>query len=193
VVTDNSRHPRLTVEALAADCLDVRELYKASAIDGGWITLPWAGFRWPAIRKMRAARYLVQIELRNQVIPQLVRVSWTWCHFGGTRPWLHCPFCEIRVRRLFKGLAGYFCRPCVGDPPYESQLRNDTARAYLRAYRMRERLGGSRPVVDPIPPRPFRMWRRTYDQICAEIERLERPLRGSRIVKRAPLLIRPLC
>ena len=43
VVTDNSRHPRLTVEALAADCLDVRELYKAGAIDGGWITLPWAG------------------------------------------------------------------------------------------------------------------------------------------------------
>jgi hypothetical protein len=36
------------------------------------------------------------------------------------------------------------------------------------------------------------MWRRTYNSICAEIERLERSLAGSRILKEAPLLIRPL-
>jgi hypothetical protein len=33
-----------------------------------------------------------------------------YCHFGGFRPWLHCPHCERRVARLFKGFAGYFCR-----------------------------------------------------------------------------------
>jgi hypothetical protein len=38
----------------------------------------------------------------------------------------------------------------------------------------------------------YRMWRKTYNWIVAEIERLEHSLTGSRIIKRAPLLIRPL-
>jgi len=89
-------------------------------------------------------------------------------------------------------LSGYYCRECVGAPPYESQLRNDMARIYLRAYRLRERIGGGRPVIDPIRERPYRMWRKTYQRIVTEVERLERILIGSRIVKRAPLWIRPL-
>jgi hypothetical protein len=91
-----------------------------------------------------------------------------------------------------QGKGGYFCRACIGNPPYESQLRNDMARVYLRTYRLRERIGGGRPVIDPIRERPYRMWRKTYDRIRAEVERLENSLVGSRIVKRAPLLIRPL-
>ena len=106
---------------------------------------------------------------------------------------MHCPHCNRRVVRLFNGMGGFFCRECVGNPPYESQLRNDMARIYLRAYRLRERIGGGRPVIDPIRERPYRMWRRTYNRIVAEVERLERILIGSRIVKRAPLWIRPLC
>ena len=78
------------------------------------------------------------------------------------------------------------------EPLAESQLRNKKARAYLKAYRLRQRLGGSKPVIHPIPERPYRMWRKTYNWIVAEIERLERPLYGSPVVKRAPLWIRPL-
>jgi hypothetical protein len=107
---------RLTVEELAKDALDVRELH--------------------------------------QSVPQGIRVSWTRCHFGGFRPWLHCPHCERRVARLFKGFAGYCCRACCGNPIYETQRRSRKGRAYLQAYRIRQRLGGSRPVVDAIPPRP---------------------------------------
>jgi len=186
-----TRHTRLTVEELAVDCLDVRELHRRGYLDRLYVPR-WPEFRWPKIERICFDRGLIQIEFVNQITPQPIHVSWTRCHFGGTRPWLHCPFCQVRVARLFKGLAGYFCRACVGDPRYESQLRNDKARAYLKAYRLRERLGGSHPVVDPIPERPYRMWRKTYDWICAEIERLERPLIGSRIISRAPLWIRPL-
>jgi hypothetical protein len=182
---------RITVEKLAADCLDVSELHRASLLDGPCV-LRWPSLKWPKIVRMRTDRYLINIEMRNQVTPQLIRVSWTRCHFGGSRPWMHCPHCNRRVARLFKGLSGYFCHECVGAPRYESQLRNKKARAYLRAYRLRERIGGGRPVVDPIPERPYRMWRKTYDQLRGEIERLERSLVGSRVVKRAPLLIRPL-
>ena len=186
----NCTNQRSTVEELAADCLDVREALKAGVLKGGWINLR-AGIRWPRIRKIRASRYLIQIELHNQTVPQQVPVSWTSCHYGGARPWLHC-LCGRRVLRLFKGFGGYYCRPCCGDPIYESQRRNKKARAYLQAYRARQQLGGSRPGVDPVPERPYRMKGKTYARLCARIERLERPLIGSRVVRHAPLFIRPL-
>jgi hypothetical protein len=190
-MTRNGVSPRLTVEALAVDCIDVRELNRKGLLKDRSVTLRPL-LRWPKIETMRADRYVIQIDFQNLVMPQYIHVSWTGCFYGGARPWLFCPHCRKRVARLFKGMGGYFCRACVGDPPYESQLRNDTARAYLRAYRLRERIGGGRPVIDPIRERPYRMWRKTYDRIRAETERLERSLVGTRIVKRAPLWIRPL-
>jgi hypothetical protein len=190
-VARNLLRDRLTVEELAADCLDVRELHRAGLLKEHSVTLR-PMLRWPKIATLRTDRFVIQVSLRNQVVPQYIHLSWTPCQFGSYRPWMLCPHCRKRVARLFKGLSGYFCRECVGDPPYESQLRNDRARAYLRAYRLRQRIGGGRPVIDPVRERPYRMWRKTYNSICAEIERLERPLIGNRIVKRAPLLIRPL-
>ena len=188
---DSGYRERLTIEELAADCLDVRELHRAGYLIRRFAPR-WPEFRWPKIERICFGRGLIQIEFVNQVTPQQIHISWTRCHFGGSRPWMHCPHCKRRVARLFKGMGGYFCRACVGNPPYESQLRNEMARVYLRAYRLRERIGGGRPVIDPIRERPYRMWQRTYNYIVAEIERLERSLLGSRIVKRAPLWIRPL-
>jgi hypothetical protein len=190
-VTRNWEPDRLTVEKLVADCLDVRELKRAGIFRDTGVTLE-PSLRWPGIERMRVSRYLIQLELRNQIVPQQIRVSWTRCHFGGSRPWLHCPFCQRRVARIFKGMGGYFCRACLGKPPYESQRRSNKARAYLQAYRLRQRLGGSRPVLDPIPKRPYRMKRATYSRLCARLERLERQLIGSRVLHWAPLWIRPL-
>jgi hypothetical protein len=187
----NKRRERLTVEKLAVECFDVRELQRAHVFRDHWVTYR-PTFRWPRIETMRVARYLIQLELCNQVVPQQIRVSWTQCHYGGARPWLHCPFCQRRVARLFKGMGGFFCRPCVGNPIYESQRRSKKARIYLQAYRLRQRFGSSRPVLDPLPDRPYRMKRKTHRRICARIERLERTLIGSRIVHRPPKWIAPL-
>jgi hypothetical protein len=183
---------RLTVERLGRDSLDVGELNRAGLLAGTEITLQWPSLRWPGVVTMRLARYRVLIELRNRTAPQGIRVSWTRCHFGGARPWLHCPYCQRRVARLFRGLAGYCCRACCGSPIYESQRRSTKSRAYLQAYRLRQRLGGSRPVLDAIPPRPPGMKRKTYARLCARVERLERPLVGSRILRYAPRWIAPL-
>src|ERR1700741_253765 len=101
----NRRHPRLTVEKLAVDCLDVREPHRIGAFKGSWVTFAMACFRWPRIEKMRAAKFMIHIEHRNQIVPQNIRVEWTWCNFGGARPWLIC-LCGRRVARLFKGLGG---------------------------------------------------------------------------------------
>jgi hypothetical protein len=89
-------------------------------------------------------------------------------------------------------MSGYCCRACCGNPVYESQRRSRKARAWLQAYRLRSRLGGSRPVVDEIPPRPPGMKRLTYQRLCARIVRLERPLVGSRVTRHAPSWIPPL-
>ena len=104
----------------------------------------------------------------------------------GARPWLHCPYCERRVARLLKGLGGFFCRACVGNPIYESQRWSTKARAYLQAYRLRQRLDGSRPVLDPMPERPYRMKQLTHSCLCSRVDRVEEPLKGSRIISRAP-------
>ena len=127
---------RLTVEELAKDTLDVRELNRAGLLTDDWITLR-PSLRWPGIATMRLARYRILLELRNQSVPQGIRVSWTRCHFGGFRPWLHCPHCERRVARLFKGLGRLFLSGLLGNPIYESQRRSRKARAYLQAYRLR--------------------------------------------------------
>src|SRR3954453_23917784 len=66
------------------------------------------------------------------------------------------------------------------------------ARLYLKAYRLRERIGGGCPVLDPIRERPYRMWRKTYERIRAEVELLEHQLLGSRVLRREPQWIRPL-
>jgi hypothetical protein len=182
---------RLTVEELATDCLDVRELNRKGLLKERTVAFRPL-LRWSQVSKIRADRYVIEVNFCNLVTPQYIYLSWTPCHFGSDRPWMRCPHCRKRVARLFKGMCGFFCRACFGNPPYESQLRNDMARVYLRAHRLRERIGGGRPVTSPIPERPYRMWRRTYNSIVAEIERLERSLVGSRIVRRAPLLIRPL-
>jgi hypothetical protein len=187
----NSQHTRLTVEKLAADCLDVRDLHRVGAFKGGWKNFPGASLRWPYIEKMRSAKFLIQIEFDNQTVPQNIRVSWTGCNFGGSRPWLIC-LCGRRVARLFKGMGGFYCRSCFDNPVYESQRRSKKARAYLQAYRVRQRLGGSRPVVDPVPARPYGMRRKTYVRICERIKRLEQPLVGSRVVRHAPLWFLPL-
>ena len=181
----------LTVEKLASDTIDVREIHRAGLLAGPWITLR-PSLRWPSIVTMRAARYRVLVELRHQAVPQSIRVSWTRCQFGGDRPWLHCPHCDRRVARLFKGFGGYGCRTCCGNPIYESQRRSTKARAYLQAYRLRQRLDGSRPVVDALPPRPAGMGQKTYARLCARVARLEKPLIGSRVLRYAPRWIAPL-
>jgi hypothetical protein len=60
-----------------------------------------------------------------------------------------------------------------------------------KLYRLRQRLGGSRPVVDRIPLRPYRMKRRRYQKLVTRIELLERSLTGSRVLQHAPQFILP--
>jgi hypothetical protein len=170
-MTRNQRRERLMVEKLAIDCLDVRELQRIGIFGDGWATLRPL-LRWPAVVKMRAARYLIQLELRNQVVPQQIRVSWTRCHYGGARPWLHCT-CGLRVAKLFKGLGGYYCRQCFDNPRYACQTKSTQGRLHFEACKLRLRLGGEASLTAPFPERPRGMHRKTYARLRHRAEQLE--------------------
>ena len=171
-----TRNCRATVEELAVDCLDVRELYKAGVLDGGWVTFRWPEFRWPAVRKMRAARYLVQVELHNQIVPLQIRISWTRCHLGGERPWMHCPYCEKRAAKLLRGMGGYCCRACIGNPLYASQAKSTHGRRHFEICKIRLQLNGNASLLEPFPERPRGMHRKTYDRLKARALKLEMDL-----------------
>ena len=105
-MTRNKCAASLKIEKLSVDCIDVRELRRAGVFRDRWVTLR-PSFRWPVIEQMRVARYLIQLDLGNQSVPQQIRVSWTGCNYGGARPWMHCPLCQRRIARLFKGMGGF--------------------------------------------------------------------------------------
>ena len=93
-------------------------------------------------------------------IDQWVPLTYTPCHFGGSRPWFSCR-CGRRVGKLY--LAGspiFACRRCY-NLGYETQLET-MGRGLLRAQRIRERLGGSASMADLFPPKPKGMHWKTY-------------------------------
>jgi len=146
-VTRLNKSPAFTIEKLASDCLDVRELRRKGLFVGDWVTFR-PMLRWPIIAQLRVARYVILLESRDRS-PQRIRVSWTRLHFGGERPWMHCPHCQRRVAKLYEGFGGYFCRSCVGNPIYASQALSAQARCHFQACKLRLRLGGEAELAAP--------------------------------------------
>jgi hypothetical protein len=175
---------RLTIEKLAHDCLDVRALRRKGFFDDGWVTIG-PSLKWPRIARLRIARYLILLYIRGRSDPQRIRVSWTNVHLGGNRPWMHCPYCETRVARLYAGLGGYFCRACVGNPPYASQQLSAQGRAHYQACKLRLLLDGQAQLSTPFPERPPRMHQRTYQRLRREGLDLEARL-SKRMRRRFP-------
>ena len=164
---------KMTVESMAADYnyIDVLNLHRRGLLADHWISfVPLLG--WPGVAKIRASRYLIVIEWSDRPDPQQIRVAWTRCHLGGARPWIHCA-CGRRVARLFKGLAGYYCRQCLGSPRYASQTKSTQNRLHFEACKLRLRLGGVASLMAPFPDRPRGMHKKTYARLRRRSEQLE--------------------
>ena len=153
-------------------------------VSGDWVTFR-PMLRWPKIAQVRAARYAILLDLRGHTIPQRIRVSWTNVRLGGERPWFQCPHCQKRVAKLYNALGGYFCRGCVGNPIYASQALSAQARPHFQACKLRLRLGGEASPTAPLPERPRRMHRRTYERLKHRLLRLEGGL-SRRVRSRQP-------
>jgi hypothetical protein len=121
---------RPTVERLSADNLDIRELKRFGLLQDQRMILQ--GLRWPALSRIVSSRYWLELDFAGRDTMRRVRVSWTQCYLGGWRPWMHCPYCEKRVAKLLKGMGGYYCRACIGNPLYACQTKSSHGRRHLR-------------------------------------------------------------
>lgn len=113
---------------------------------------------------------------------EAVPIEWQPCHYGGARPWLHCPRCARRVAVLWGGHR-FLCRHCQ-RVAYASQNEDRLDRATEQARKLRSRLG-----VDDLEwpadclPRPKGMHRQTYDRLVARIGRSDAIWSGEIIAK----------
>jgi len=118
-----------------------------------------------------------------------VGVTWTPCHYGGSRPWFLCPSrgCGRRVAVLYGG-NDFGCRACR-RLTYTTQRVPPASRSLERAQRLRVRLGGSVDLTQPFPSKPkgmhfltymryaMRAWR-AEDQANAEVREWVASIRG---------------
>jgi len=163
--------PRIEVQRLARLGYLTNRLFGTK--DGVWFGA--------SIDYLCADRWHLELGFQHQGPPQRIPIVWSRCHYGGARPWFRCS-CGKRVGVLFWNGFDYRCRVCCGLL-YESQRCGNSGRRRLRSTRIRQGRLHCREYPAPIPRRPYRMHKRTYDQLVAELEALERGLK--RVVRPA--------
>jgi hypothetical protein len=100
---------------------------------------------------------------------RVVSVPWTWmrCGFLDARI-LMCPSCRRRIYSLYHLDNQIVCRTCT-HLRYASQRRSANGRRWLRAQKIRLKLGGMKSLCDAtpdaFPPRPRGMHRKTYERL----------------------------
>ena len=98
-------------------------------------------------------------------IDEPVKLTYTACSYGGSRPWFICPIngCGRRVALLY-GTGKYFaCRHCY-NLAYGSQQENRLDRLQRKLRNIRKRLEVE-PYGDETPERPKGMHKRTYQKL----------------------------
>ncbi len=97
-----------------------------------------------------------------------VRIAWTPCNLGGSRPWFMCPArgCSRRVAILYGG--GIFaCRHCY-QLAYASTREDAGDRATRRADRLRDRLGWEPGILNGDGGKPKWMRWRTFERLASK-------------------------
>jgi hypothetical protein len=96
--------------------------------------------------------------------------------------------CGRRGAKLYGPGRYFLCRHCY-RLAHASQSEDAQRRSMRRANKIRQRLGGNAGTASPFPPKPKRMWRRTYERLREKaFDAEERAVEGFReIVLRAEL------
>jgi hypothetical protein len=158
--------------------LDVNRLHREGALKPGAVTFIY----WQDSTIQTTSRppelilsYTVAAGTDHaQSLSYAVPLSFTKCHYGGSRPWFICPSvtCNQRVGTL-RRIGNYFlCRHC-GDLAYLSQRLDLEERLRRRAEKIRVRLGCGGDRWADFPPKPKGLHWRTYRRLEAEHWELE--------------------
>ena len=93
----------------------------------------------------------------------------TACNYGGRRKWFLCPHCGRRVAVLYGAGVRFLCRHCY-DLAYSSQNEDLISRMYRKARKIRQRLGASSDLSEPVWEKPKGMHWKTYERLLQEEE-----------------------
>jgi len=106
---------------------------------------------------------------KSEHVHYTVQLAYTACNYGGRRPWFLCPAqgCGRRVGKLYSAGKYFLCRHCY-DLAYRSQNISEGDRLLRKAQAIRERLGASLCVWDPIFSKPKGMHWKTFERLRDE-------------------------
>lgn len=170
---------RGTVEDCRHRALDVRELIRRGVFDHSVGTMWRGGFEWPWIATLKLDQWRLELTLRTGRT-ETVPLAWARCGAIGHRLRLRCPRCDRIVCKVYQLDDRTFCRAC-GRLWYAAQRVSATARKVLARQKIRRKLGapdhyrdarGDWHTATGAPPKPPRMWRRTYARHLAKLARL---------------------
>ena len=179
-----SGRPSYKQKAERCRSLDVNRMHREGCLNAGFSgNLSWSrdgevisqiGFRTEESRVI--LDYRIKFNGRNwEPITQYVPLTYIDCHYGGQRPYFHCPgivngqHCGRRVGKLFSGGRYFLCRHCYSIA-YGSQSEDRHDRMLRRANKLRIALGGKPGTAHFIAPKSKGMWWRTYQRKRFEIE-----------------------
>jgi len=102
-------------------------------------------------------------------VEQRILFDRTRCNYGGNRTWFLCPRCGKRVVVLYGAGKLFLCRHCY-DLTYRSQQEGVVDRMMRKQWKIRERLGASNSLFDPILFKPKGMHQKTFDRLRNEAD-----------------------
>jgi hypothetical protein len=138
-------------------------------------------FRYPQVRHMRLSYRSIEI-VDHSDRSQVFGIQWVPTYFGKHRAVFVCSSCHGGANRLFDRYGSYACRYCH-RALYASQKYNQVGRKRLAACKLRLQLGGFPDMSEPVPSKPKRIRRRTYQRMRNHIQALEAEARTRRFKK----------
>ena len=102
-------------------------------------------------------------------VEQAISFDRTPCNYGGFRTWFLCPHCRRRVALIYGAGKYFLCRHCY-NLTYASQQEDEATRLIRKARKIRERLGASNDLMEPILLKPKNMHWATFHRLRREAE-----------------------
>ena len=100
-------------------------------------------------------------------VEESISLVYTACHFGGQRVWFSCPGCDRRAAKLYHQDSSFCCRKCC-NLPYACQSEYPAYRALRKARKLREKLGASSCLLEPVGEKPKGMHWQTFHRLCKQ-------------------------